>query len=123
MVDVHQVGVLVALATSVTCVCIPWIQEYVLLMLNMHAASSLLSIELLYSYSVRTHYKQVRKIFKQYRWHLVGFGLPLVLVVMVPGGGVFIWTYASGASAYLYFEISNLEQQRLAEDDRCNPFE
>ena len=72
----------------------------------------MLSIELLYPYSARMHQEQVRQMFKRYRWHMVGFGFPLLLITMVPGGGVYIWTYASGGSAYLYYQISILERER-----------
>eukprot|EP00658_Telonema_sp_P-2_P032793 TRINITY_DN24196_c0_g2_i1.p1 TRINITY_DN24196_c0_g2~~TRINITY_DN24196_c0_g2_i1.p1 ORF type:complete len:429 (+),score=57.14 TRINITY_DN24196_c0_g2_i1:37-1323(+) len=118
-VQSRRVGCSLAVLTATLCILVPPTQEPVLVLLNMHAAAGMLSMELLYTFSVRAEYPRVKDVFKRYRWQLAGFGMPLLVLTMIPGGGVVIWTCASGAAAYLHYKIHQCEQAQERTVIRC----
>lgn len=108
-----------AIATTVACAVLPRAQELVVVLLNLHAACSMLSMELLFPFSARTPFEKVKVLFKSYRWQLAGFGCPILMAIMIPGGGVFVWTHATGAAAYLHYQIRDHQVKRQALPLHC----
>ena len=88
-----------------------FLQRWALTVMNISITTTALSIELLDPYLVRARLddRQLRKLVNSNRFLLLGYGVPLVLLVSMPLLGLTAWGYIQASAACLVAKMANVE--------------